>query len=94
MGALFDDMAQRWAVNLSLNSDLVSKPRSSGLNRSGITEAAIQRGVARVAQGRFEVEIQRSVGQHDAHVAEHGTLWEEIKRTLAEEEGEDGSHPG
>lgn len=91
MGALFDEKAPRRAVNLSLNSDLLSKARACGLNLSGIAEEAIKREVARVARERFEAEIRRSVEQHDAYLAEYGSLWEAVQRTLAEEADEDAA---
>ena len=92
MGALFDESAPRRAVNLSLNSDLVSKARSCGLNFSGIAEAAIRREVARVARERFEAEIRRSVAEHDAYLADYGSFAEAVRRTLEEEgEAEDGA---
>jgi post-segregation antitoxin (ccd killing protein) len=90
MGALFDETAPRRPVNPSLNSDLVAKARSCGLNLSGIAEAAIRQDVARE---RFAAEVRRSVDHHDAHVAEFGTLWEAVQRSLAEEEAEDGPRP-
>ena len=87
MGALFDESAPRRAVNLSLNSDLVSRARSCGLNLSGIAEEAIKREFARVARERFEEDIRRSVAQHEAYLAEYGSLAEAIQHTLQGEEG-------
>lgn len=87
MGAPFDEKAPRRAVNLSLNSDLVSKARSCGLNLSGIAEDAIKREVARVTRERFEEEIRRSVEQYEAYLAEYGSLWE----ALADQADEDAA---
>lgn len=78
MGVLFDEKAPRRAVNLSLNSDLLSKARACGLNLSGIAEEAIKREVARIARERFEAEIRRSVEQYEAYLAEYGSLWEAL----------------
>lgn len=78
LGALFDESAPRPAVNLSLNSDLVAKARSCGLNLSGVAEEAIKREVARVARERFEAEIRRSVEEYEDYLAEYGSLWEAL----------------
>ena len=78
MGAFFDDNTPRRAVNLSLNSDLVAKARSCGLNLSGIAEEAIRREVAREARERFDAEIKRSVTEYEAYLAEYDSLWEAL----------------
>ena len=93
MGALYDEKAPRRAVNLSLNSDLVSKARSCGLNLSGIAEEAIKREVARIARERFEAEIRRGVEEHEAYLAKYGSFAEAVRRSL-EEEGEAEDGPG
>lgn len=89
MGALYDEKAPRRAVNLSLNSDLLSKARACGLNLSGIAEEAIKLEVARVARERFEAEIRRSVEQHDAYLAEYGSFADAVRRSIAAEDAED-----
>lgn len=86
MGALFDEKAPRRAVNLSLNSDLVSKARSCGLNLSGIAEEAIRREVARIARERFEAEIRRSVVEYEAYLATYGSLWEALADQAADDD--------
>ncbi len=75
-----DRRAPRRAVNLSLNSDLVARARAERLNLSLIAEDAIGRAVAERTTERFQAEIARSIAQHDAYLAEHGSFAARVRR--------------
>jgi antitoxin CcdA len=74
MRQLFDSTATRRAVNISLNSDLVTRARAAQLNLSSIAEAAISRALAEEVRKRFDKEIARSVAEYHEYLAEYGSL--------------------
>jgi antitoxin CcdA len=75
----YDPAAPKRAVNLSINGDLAQKARLAGVNLSAVAQEAIERAFARVAAERFRAEINASVAQHDAYLAEYGSLAEALR---------------
>jgi antitoxin CcdA len=74
MQQLYNSAAARRAVNISLNSDLVTRARSAGLNLSSIAEAAIGRALAEEVKRRFDEEIARSLAEYKEYLAEYGSF--------------------
>ena len=79
MRPLYDATAQRRAVNLSLNSDLVAKARQEQLNLSAIAEEAITRALGQAAKRRFEAEIARGIAEYEEFLAEYGSLTDAVQ---------------
>jgi len=75
---LYNSAAARRAVNISLNSDLVTRARAARLNLSSIAEAAIARALAEDVTRRFDQQIARSVAEYHEYLAEHGSLTEAV----------------
>lgn len=82
MRPLYDATAQRRAVNLSLNSDMVARARAERLNLSSIAEEAIGKALAEAARKRFLEEIAIGVAEHAAFLAEYGSLSEAVQAQL------------
>jgi antitoxin CcdA len=78
MMGIHDSKAARRAVNISLNSDLVTRARAANLNLSSIAEAAIGRALAEEARRRFDQDIARSVAEYHEYLAEYGSLTEAV----------------
>lgn len=64
----------RRSVNLTLDGSLVDAARRHGLNLSAIAETAIAAAVERLAEEQRAASIQRSIDNHHAHLAEHGSF--------------------
>jgi len=75
----FDQTAVKRPVNLTLNSDLVARARSEGLNLSALAEEAVAAALARIARDRFEVEVAQASRVHDQYLAEYGSLGEAVR---------------
>ena len=85
MATLYDTAAPRRAVNLSLNSALVARARAERLNLSSIAEEAIGKALAEAARKRFLEEIAVGVAEHEAFLAEYGSLSETVR--MMQEDG-------
>jgi post-segregation antitoxin (ccd killing protein) len=61
------------------------QPSLRGLDLSAVAEDAIGRAYAQLASERFAAEVGISVAQHDAYLAEYGSLADAVR--LATEPG-------
>jgi len=75
---LYRANATKRPVNLSINSDLVEKARTLGLNLSALAEEAIIAAYARAARAKWDDEIRQACAVHNRYIAEHGTLAEAV----------------
>lgn len=69
----------RSSVSLSQDSALVDAARALGLDLSSIAEGAIGREVALAAVERFRAEVALGVAEHEAYLAEYGSLSEAVR---------------
>jgi antitoxin CcdA len=81
---LYDQQAAKRPVNLTLNSDLVSRACAEGLDLSALTEEAVAAALARRAREKFEAEIAAACVAHDQYLAEYGCLGEALRAEDAE----------
>jgi antitoxin CcdA len=71
--------AAKRPVNVTLNSDLVAKARSEGLNLSALAEEAVAAALARIAKTRFEAEIAQACRVHEQYLVEYGSLGDAVR---------------
>jgi len=76
---LFDPAAAKRPVNLSLNSDLVTRARREGLNLSALAEEAVAAALSRVARAKFESAVEQACRVHDQYLAEYGSLGDAVR---------------
>ena len=79
MAAVYDRMAPKRPVNLTLNSDLIARARAAGLNLSALAEDAVAAALARLARERLEAEIAQGCRVHEQYLAEYGSLGEALR---------------
>jgi antitoxin CcdA len=72
--------APKRPVNLTLNSDLVTKARAEGLNLSALAEEAVATALARRTRERLEADIARGCEVHDRYLAEYGSFAEAVRQ--------------
>ena len=70
--------AQRKAVNLSLDAELVERARSLDLKLSGIAEQAIRAAVKAEATRRWQTENAAAIEEYNRLVEERGILSDHI----------------
>ena len=87
MKLLYNARSPKRPVNLSLNSDLVEKARSAGINLSAIAEEAVSAALACLARERWDAGVAEACAAHDRYLEEYGSLSDLL---LAQEEA-DGS---
>lgn len=75
----FDENAPKKAVNLSINSDLLSRARKLGLNLSSELEGRLDEAVRRAEREAWLAENEDALNDHNRRVAEHG-LFSDGKR--------------
>lgn len=81
---IFDPMARKRTVSLTLNGDLYAKAKARGIDASQVAEAALAEalaaGVAQEARG----EIERDLAAYNAYVDKHGSPTEMLRKYLVE----------
>ncbi len=88
---LYDRRATKRAVNLSLNSDLVSRARAVGLNISALSERAIRDALAMTMRAKFDAEIAQALVEHEQYLEGYGSLAEAVRAMQADELIKDGT---
>jgi antitoxin CcdA len=76
---LYDPKASKRPVNVTLNSDLVTRARAEGLNLSSIAEEAVAVALGRIAQKNFEREIAQACRIHEQYLTEYGSLGDAVR---------------
>ena len=76
---VYDPAAARRAVNLNLNSDMVSRARAADLNLSAIAEEAIGRALRDMLNERLRDEIAHGVADYEDYLMEYGNLADAIR---------------
>jgi antitoxin CcdA len=82
---VYDTMAAKRPVNLTLNSDLIARARQEGLNLSAVAETAIAAEMTRRHREKWDAEVKQACKAHDEYLAEFGSLGD-ILRATAEDE--------
>ncbi len=77
---LYQTSAPRRAVNLTLNSDLVTKARAEGLNISALAEQAVAAALVRKAREKLEAEVAQACRVHEQYLEEYGSLSDAVTR--------------
>jgi antitoxin CcdA len=74
MSVLYNRKAPKQAANLSINSDLLSVARESGVNLSAVLEEALEQKVAAAKREQWVRENAEAVEKYNGMVAEHGVF--------------------
>ena len=77
---LYQTSAPRRPVNLTLNSDLVTKARAEGLNISALAEQAVAAALLRKAREKLEAEVAQACRVHEQSLEEYGSLGDAVTR--------------
>lgn len=75
----FDENAPKKAVNLSINSDLLSRARKLGLNLSSELEGRLDEAVRRAEREAWLAENDDALEDHNRRIAKNG-LFSDGKR--------------
>jgi len=76
---LYNTNAIKRPVNVTLNSDLVARARSEGLNLSALAEEAVAAALARIAKARFDADIAQACLVHEQYLATYGSLGDAVR---------------
>jgi antitoxin CcdA len=80
--SLYDTMATKRPVNVTLNSDLVAQARAAGLNLSALAEEAVAAALDRITRAKLAAEIAQACRIHEVYLAEYGSLGESVREEL------------
>jgi post-segregation antitoxin (ccd killing protein) len=72
--APYDIAATKQTVSLTINSDLYSKAKHSGINASRVAERALAEELGRLEREKIAAEIRQDVQAMQAYAAEHGSF--------------------
>jgi post-segregation antitoxin (ccd killing protein) len=75
---VYDPSAKKIPVRLTINGDLIVRARAEGLDVSSLAEEAIAKEMARLHRANWDAVIRTACDEHDAYVAENGTLAEQV----------------
>ena len=75
----FDRNAAKRSVNLTLNSDLVTRARAEGLNLSALAEEAVAAALTRRAREKLAAEIAQACRAHEQYLSEYGSLGDAVR---------------
>jgi len=81
--ALFDPGARRKTVSLTINTDLLEKIRSAGINASRTAEEALERALREHQREQLRKEFAQDLGTWEDYVDKHGNPnddWREMCR--------------
>ena len=76
---LYDPQAPKRPANPTLNSDLATRSREAGPNRSAPAEQAAAASLARRARENLQAEVAQACRVHDHDLAEYGSLGEAVR---------------
>lgn len=79
MKAPYDDSCPKKATNLSVNSDLLARARSLGINLSAVLERALILEVKRLEGEAWLRENRAAIEAYNREVAESGTFSDELR---------------
>ncbi len=79
MHALFDPQASKKATNLSINSDLLSKARDSGINLSATLEQALIEALKAKQQEQWLAENRAAISGYNEDVEKHGSFADTLR---------------
>jgi antitoxin CcdA len=82
---VYNTVAAKRSVHLTLNSDLIARARQEGLNLSAVAEEAMAAEMARRHRAKWDAEVKQACKAHDEYLAEFGSVGD-ILRTNAENE--------
>lgn len=72
--ALFDPLAPKQTVSVTLNSDLYAKAKSMGINTSKVAEEAVADEYAARYAASLALEIRRDLDAAQKYAEEHGSF--------------------
>lgn len=74
MVPLFDPIAPKRAVNLSVNGDLLNKSREADVNLSATFELALSEALRRKLREQWLAENRPAIDAYNEHVEKHGVF--------------------
>jgi len=73
-GYTYDREAPKKAVNLSVNSDLLSQAREAGVKLSALLERALEEETRRLREARWREENKAAIDAYNEHVERDGVF--------------------
>ena len=73
-GYTYDREAPKKAVNLSVNSDLLSQAREAGVKLSALHERALEEETRRLREARWREENKAAIDAYNEHVERDGVF--------------------
>ena len=80
MQRLYDENAPKKAVNLSINSDLLTKTRTLKINLSAEFEQTLENKLARAEAKKWATENKAAIKVYNQFVDEHGCFGDEHRK--------------
>ena len=88
MVRVYDTLAAKRPVILTMNGDLVEKARAKGLNLSALVEKAVAAELVRSAREQWDAEIAEACAAHERYLEEYGSASDLLRAQLERD------HPG
>jgi post-segregation antitoxin (ccd killing protein) len=88
--ALFDALAPKQTVSVTLNSDLYAKAKSLGINTSKVAEEAVAHEYAARHAAALALEIRKDLDAAEKYAEEHGSF-SQLLREHYETQDADGA---
>jgi post-segregation antitoxin (ccd killing protein) len=83
---VYDPLAAKRDVTLTMNGDLVARAEAAGLSLSELAEGAVAAALAKVARVTLEAEVARACKAHDAYLAIYGSLGDAVRASASDAE--------
>jgi antitoxin CcdA len=83
---LFDAVAKKRTVSITLNSDLYARAKAEGINASQVAEAALAEALAAQLALTARMEIEHDLHAYDDYVEKHGAPAEMLRAHLAKDD--------
>ncbi len=83
---VYDPIAAKRPVNLTMNGDLVDRAGAAGLDVSALPEAAAAAALAKSARAKMKAEVAQACAAHDEYLAIYGSLGDAVRASAADGE--------
>jgi post-segregation antitoxin (ccd killing protein) len=83
---VYDRLAAKRDVTLTMNGDLVARAQAAGLNLSSLAEGAVAAALANAARVKLEAEIAQACEAHEEYLAIYRSLGDAVRASAADAE--------
>lgn len=80
MSAIFDETARKKPANVSINSDLLEKSKSLGINLSASLEQVLAEKVKSELQAQWQKENAGAIDAYNRFAEQHGMFSDSVRK--------------